>query len=94
MYDRTSIPSRPLERPDVDRIRARPDVESVISLGTAPLDGRSSREPDATKRLVLLTGRTVSALEYDGADWSGEVLETDADRGDQLRCALDLLHDR
>lgn len=89
MYDRPSIPSRPLERPDVERIRARPDVESVITLGSASLDDRPYHKSDPVEQLVVLAEATVFGFEYTDVGWSCEVVETGANRRDHLQCAID-----
>ena len=89
MYDRPTIPSRPLERSDIERIRDHPDVESAISLGTASLDDRPYHESDPVEQLVVLAEGTVFGFEYTELGWSCEIVETGATRRDHLRCAID-----
>ena len=83
-----ALPSAPLTRADVAKIRAREDVTSFIVLGTTSIHARLSRRDTPATAAVALVDGVVCALEYDGTRWSREVLRRDAGRQDHLEAAL------
>ena len=86
----STLPARPLDDAEIERLRAREEVETLTVVGTTTIHERRHDRRAIVTYLVALVDGTVAALEYDD-EWSREILETDADRRDHLDYALDRL---
>jgi hypothetical protein len=82
----TELPDESLTARDVDRLRERPAVRSVIELPTGPEHRRN-----VTSTATVLTGGTVLYLTFDdrAEHWEQRVLTHDADERGLLEATLD-----
>ena len=84
----TELPAESLSASEVERLRERPRVRSVIELPS----GHEHRH-HVTTTVTVLVGRTVVSLTFDAAHdrWTQRVLARDADKRDLLEATLDQL---
>ena len=87
----STLPSKPLNRTERNRLRAHEEVEALIILGTTSIDERHEERAENATSMVILTNETVYALKYEESKWSTEVLQRNADRRDHLEQALNQL---
>ncbi|EMA51323.1 hypothetical protein C448_00737 [Halococcus morrhuae DSM 1307] len=82
----TELPDESLAARDVDRLRERPAVRSVIELPTSYEHGH-----DVTSTATVLTGGTVLYLTFDREreQWKQRVLARDANERELLEATLD-----
>lgn len=78
-----SLPSHPLKRSDVRRLRAHESVAQFISL-----EPRSVYLDGGLRRAVGLADETVVDLSFEDGAWKRTVLARDADRRDHLHETL------
>lgn len=83
-----ALPSGPLTGSDITEIRARNEITAFTVLGTTSIRAHRRRQETPATAAVALVDGTVCALEFDGSDWSREVLRHDADRQEYLEAAL------
>lgn len=85
----STLPSKPLNHTERNRVRAHEEVEALIIIGTTSIDERHEEQAENATSMVILTSGTVYALKYEESEWSTEVLQRNADRQDHLEQALD-----
>ncbi|WP_049898413.1 hypothetical protein [Halococcus agarilyticus] len=84
------LPSRPLKRADIERLRARTIVDGFIELASREHTVRN----DGLERAVALADRTVIDLAFEDGAWKRTVLARDADSQRHLDEALEQLDRR
>ena len=84
----TGLPAESLSASEVERLRERPRVQSVIELPSGP-----EHRQHVTSTATVLVGRTVVYLTLDSEHdrWTQRVLAHDADKRDLLEATLDQL---
>lgn len=81
-----SLPSRPLRRADVQRLRAHESVDGFIELGSTKI-----RRNERLHEAVALTEGTVIDLSFKKGAWKQTILARNADKQRHLRETLKLL---
>lgn len=82
-----SLPSRPLERADIERLRADETVDGFIELESR----KHIVQNGGLERAVALVENTVVSLTFEDGTWKRTVLARDADSRDHLAEALEQL---
>lgn len=78
-----SLPSRPLKRADIDRLRAHEAVDGFIEL-----ESRAHVYNGGLRKAVALIERTVVTLSFEDGAWKQTVLARDADDRHHIEEAL------
>ena len=91
MLYQSTLPSRPLTRTDMQRLRSHPDVRSLIALGSGSLYSHEADRHPSVSQAIVLSDRDALKIWYDGTGWSTEVLKTKASETDLLPLALNEL---
>ena len=78
-----SLPSQPLKRADIERLRAHETVNGFIEL-----ESSAHVYNGGLRKAVALIEKTVINLVFEDEAWKQTVLARDADEQDQLKEAL------
>ncbi len=85
-----SLPSRPLKRGEIERLRAHEAMTQLIELASREHTIRNG----GLERAVALAERTVIDLSFEGGAWKQTVLARDADAQHHIEEALKQLEQR
>ncbi|EMA37701.1 hypothetical protein [Halococcus hamelinensis] len=83
-----SLPSHPLRRSEVERLRSDASVDGLIEL-----EPKVVYRNGGLRKAVALTDRTVIDLAFRDGTWTQQVLARDADSRHHLREALKQLNE-